>query len=70
MVKIINANGEEISFETAVNFMDEEIRERLNMELAPCTKQKFLNAYKKAHKAKYGAEWLSIKDIPWEGEAE
>ena len=70
MEKIINANKEEISFETAVNFMDEEIREKLHMELAPCAEQEFLTAYKKAHKEKYGEEWLSSKDIPWENEAE
>lgn len=58
------------SFETAVNFMDEEIRERLLMELAPCTEEEFLTAYKKAHKEKYGVEWLSSKDTPWENEAE
>lgn len=70
MEKIINANGEEISFETAVEFMDEEIRERLHMILAPCTEQEFITAYKKAHREKYGKEWLSSKDIPWENEAE
>ena len=41
-------------FEQAVNLMDDEIREHLHDELAPCTDETFLAAYMEAHKGKYG----------------
>lgn len=56
-MKVINQNGEEIDFEVAVSLMDDEIREDLNRELAPCTEQEFFKAYEKAHEEKYGEEF-------------
>lgn len=56
-MKVINQNGEEIDFEVAVSLMDDEIREDLNRELAPCTEQEFFEAYEKAHAEKYGEEF-------------
>lgn len=38
--------------------MDDEIREALHAELAPCTDEEFLAAYKKAHLQKYGEEFI------------
>lgn len=37
--------------------MDDEIREELNRELAPCTEQEFFTAYEKAHEEKFGEEF-------------
>lgn len=56
-MKVINQNGAEIDFEVAVSLMDDEIREDLNRELAPCSEQKFFSAYEKAHEEKYGEEF-------------
>lgn len=56
-MKVINQNGEEIDFEVAVSLMDDEIREDLNRELAPCTEQEFFKAYENAHEEKYGEEF-------------
>lgn len=56
-MKVINQNGTEIDFEAAVSLMDDEIREDLNRELAPCTEQEFFKAYEKAHEEKYGEEF-------------
>ena len=36
-----------------VNMMDDEIREKLHNELAPCTDQEFMDAYVEAHEAKF-----------------
>lgn len=47
-------------FEAAVALMDDEIREQLHAELAPCTEEEFLEAYKAAHLAKYGEEFQYI----------
>ena len=44
-------------FDLAVSLMDDEIREKIHMELAPCTEEEFLEAYKAAHKKKYGEEF-------------
>ena len=41
-------------FDAAVALMDDDIREELHRELAPCTDQEFLEAYMKRHEEKYG----------------
>ena len=53
-MKVINMNGAEIEYESAVMLMDDEICESLNFEIAPCTEQEFFTAYEKAHAEKYG----------------
>ena len=59
-----NDHGVFIAYEVAVNFMDDEIRERLHSELAPCTDQTFFNAYAKAHEEKFGEVWEPAKENP------
>lgn len=44
-------------YNAAVNLMDDEIREELHRELAPCTDEEFLTAYMEAHEEKYGEEF-------------
>lgn len=53
----VTYNNTQVDFEAAVNLMDDEIREALHMELAPCTEQEFFDAYCKAHEEKYGEEF-------------
>lgn len=66
MAKVINKNGSELDFETAVEFMDDGIREALHQELAPCTDQEFLTAYEIEHEKQYGEEWeLSDSNPVW-----
>lgn len=43
-----------IPFDTMVEYMDDEIREELHRELAPCTDAEFLEAYKEKHLVKFG----------------
>lgn len=45
-------------YEAAVNLMDDEIREELHNEMAPCTDLEFLEAYMKRHEEKYGEEFV------------
>lgn len=55
-----NREGEKmtnIPFEAIVCLMDDEIREEVHMELAPCTDAEFLEAYREKHFAKYGEEF-------------
>lgn len=50
-------NGSEIDFDAAVNLMDDEIREEIHAELAPCDDQEFLDAYVDRHAEKYGEDF-------------
>ena len=64
-IKVTNEYGEEINYDVAVAFMDDdELREQLHMELAPCTEQEFFDAYAKAYEEKYGEEWFLSKPNP------
>lgn len=46
------------NLDTAVAYMDDEIREQLHNDIAPCDDQTFLSAYCAAHKAKFGADFV------------
>ena len=59
-----NNYGVEIDWNTAVNLMDDDLREELSADLAPCTEQEFFEAYAKAHDNKVGEAWELAKDNP------
>ena len=59
-----NSYGVEIEWNTAVNLMDDDLREELSSDLAPCTEQEFFEAYEKAHENKFGEEWELAKENP------
>ncbi len=44
-------------FEVAVNFMDDDIREDVAKDIAPCSDEEFLAEYCKRHLEKYGEEF-------------
>ena len=48
----------EVDYKAIEALMDDDIREELHAELAPCTSEEFLEAYKKAHFEKYGEEFI------------
>lgn len=64
MEKVVNVYGEEIYFDVAVNLMDDELREEIHADLAPCTDQEFFNEYVKRHEKKFGEEWELAKENP------
>lgn len=43
-------------FEAYVMLMDDDLREQVHAELAPCTDEEFLTRYQELHLAKYGEE--------------
>ncbi|MEE1154294.1 MAG: hypothetical protein UH241_03970 [Acutalibacteraceae bacterium] len=55
---VMNEYGVKIDFNVALSLMDDELREKVHMELAPCTEQDFFDAYAKAYAEKYGEEWV------------
>ena len=46
-----------IDFDAAVNLMDNELREEIHNELAPCPDQKFITEYFRRHFKKFGEEF-------------
>jgi hypothetical protein len=65
-IEVKNKNGTVIDYEAAVGFMDDDIRERLHGELAPCTEQEFFSRYEQEHEKRYQEEWeLSKKNPTW-----
>lgn len=56
----VNLNGCEVDFDVCVELMDDEIREELHAELAPCTEQEFLDIYIIRHAEKYNGEEFAI----------
>lgn len=44
-------------YESAVVLMDDELREELNRELAPCTELEFLTRYMEEHEKRFGEEF-------------
>jgi len=61
---VTNEFGKELDYEAAVTLMDDDIREELHMQLAPCTDQQFFDAYTKAYKEKFGEDWELTKVNP------
>jgi len=55
---VINQYGKTLNYDAAVNLMDDDLREQLHTELAPCTNQDFFDAYVSAHAQKFGADWV------------
>jgi len=55
---VINQYGKAINFDAAANLMDDDLRERLHDDLAPCSNQEFFDAYVNAHAKKFGEDWV------------
>lgn len=61
---VINPYGIEIDFDAAGALMDDDIREEVHAELAPCTPQAFFDRYCKRHEEHYGEPWELAKPNP------
>lgn len=64
MIKVINKNGTQINYNAAARLMDDDLRDELCLQLAPCTAQEFFSAYEAAHAEKFGEEWELSKEKP------
>lgn len=47
----------EYDFDALVNLMDDELREQVHSEIAPCTDEEFWNRYHELHVKKFGEEF-------------
>ena len=52
-----DGDGRMVDYAAAVELMDDELREQLHREMAPCTNQEFYAAYVTAHAAKFGEKF-------------
>lgn len=60
MSKVIlyfNGFDHEVDYDACVNMMDDDLREQIHEEMAPCTDQEFLNRYCQLHEKKFGEEF-------------
>lgn len=64
MSKIINGYGVIVDYDMAVLLMDDDLREDIHRELAPCTDQEFFNEYAKRRAEKFGEIWELAKENP------
>ena len=64
MTMVINKNGYELDYNAAARLMDDDLREELCDQLAPCTEQEFFTAYEAAHAEKFGEEWELSRENP------
>lgn len=63
-MKVINACGTQVDYEVALNLMNDEIREYISENFAPCTEQEFFRAYEQEHFERYGTDWELSKANP------
>ena len=54
---MVQVNNHMVDFDAVIQLMDDEIREEIHQELAPCTKQEFVDAYVQRHREKFGEEF-------------
>lgn len=64
MTIVINSNGAAVNYSAAVELMDDDIREAVAADLAPCTEQEFFTEYCKRHAIKFDAPWELDKSNP------
>lgn len=62
-MQVLNMSGTEVYYNSAVEMMDNEIREELEREGFE-TEQEFFTAYEKAHEEKFGEVWELSKGNP------
>ena len=64
MPTIVNSFGKYLDFEILLENMDDDIREALHRELAPCDERAFADAYAEKHEQKFGEVWEPYKRSP------
>lgn len=62
---VLSENDKAVDFELATTYMDDEIREELHTQLAPCEEQTFFIAYEKKHWEKYNESFAKSYGIEY-----
>lgn len=61
---VVNEYGVNIDYDLAVSMMDDDLREEIHGEFAPCTDQQFFDEYVKRHAKKFNEVWELAKENP------
>lgn len=61
---VVNEYGVKIDYDLAVSFMDDDLREQIHGDLAPCTDQEFFDEYAKRHEKEFCEVWELAKENP------
>ena len=60
--KVRTSGGKLIDLDAAVMLMDDDLRDEVHADIAPCTDQKFFDEYCKRHEEKFGEEFEPNKE--------
>lgn len=63
-MKVKNFWDVEIEYNAAEHLMDDDLREEIHRDIAPCTEQEFFDEYARRHEEKFGEEWELVKENP------
>jgi hypothetical protein len=55
---VVVLDGQHFAYDAVVHLMDDDIRENVHADIAPCTDQEFLDAYCLAHEAEFNEEFI------------
>lgn len=61
---VVNEYGVIFDYDLSVSMMDDDLREQIHGEFAPCTDQEFFNEYAKQHEQKFNEVWELAKENP------
>jgi len=53
----VKVRGRTVTMAAAAALMNDDLREQLHSEMAPCVPQDFVDAYAEAHREKFGEEF-------------
>lgn len=62
---VSDANGNSIDFAAAVSIMDDDLREEVAANIAPCTDQEFFDEYSRRHAEKFGEDFAPYVGAAW-----
>lgn len=51
-------DGRAVDYRAAENLMDDDLREEIHNDLAPCTEQEFMDEYARRHAERFGSEFV------------
>lgn len=65
VIKFTDANGDSRDYDAAVNLMDDDLREEVHADLAPCADQRFIEEYAKRHEQRFGEPFAPFAGGEW-----
>lgn len=63
-MNVYNQYGVIIDMDAATELMDDELREEVAADIAPCSDQEFFDEYSRRHEERFGEEWELAKANP------